>query len=336
MISRIKNVVPFRIKVIVQKIIIKIDSYKAFFYDRKRFNRSSFYLNKNKSKFNLEAEIIFYYHKIEKGLSNINFRYGFGKDAIQNLLTVLEKYKHKHNSESVTFMAGLSVIDEYIKAHENDNIHEQYIQTLREEMGNLSKNLIAGFAGVRVENGLDIIEKSKKDFKTLTLNRFSVRDYDSQPVSDMIVTEAISIAQKTPSVCNRQPWHVRIIKNEYLINELLKLQGGFRGYGNNLTKLILITCNNSYLRDYTERNQGFIDSGMFSMSLIYAFQYLGVATCPLNADMAYKKDLKVRKLLNIPFFENLVMFIAFGNYPDNFKVPKSPREKSENITTWYC
>lgn len=82
--------------------------------------------------------------------------------------------------------------------------------------------------------------------------------------------------------------------------------------------LLVITVNNSYLAGPEERNQGFIDGGMFSMSPIYALTYFGLALCALNAAFTKKSDKLIRNILNISVNENLSMFISVGHYLDSF------------------
>ena len=71
------------------------------------------------------------------------------------------------------------------------------------------------------------------------------------------------------------------------------------------------------------------------MSLIYSLQYLGLATCALNANLSINKDCLIRDLLHIPESHNLIMFIAVGEYEDDFKVPKSTRDDVESRSTFY-
>ncbi|MGB0703909.1 MAG: nitroreductase family protein, partial [Paracoccaceae bacterium] len=43
--------------------------------------------------------------------------------------------------------------------------------------------------------------------------RHSVRHFDTAPISDVLLTNAISVAASAPSGANQQPWHFVIVKN---------------------------------------------------------------------------------------------------------------------------
>ena len=43
--------------------------------------------------------------------------------------------------------------------------------------------------------------------------RHSVRHFDTSPISDVLLTNAISVAASAPSGANQQPWHFVIVKN---------------------------------------------------------------------------------------------------------------------------
>lgn len=337
MISRmkksIKKILPNFLIKIIQLSQRKSQIRKMWKNDYNKFNKSAFKIVKTKNKENLIAEITFHYHSLEKGLSNINFREGFGKRAYTNLIFSLTEYKNKgYDQNVVAYQAGLSVINEYILRHKNTNIDT--VQ-LKETLSELKYGEIKEIGGVYELRADDVIKASKSDFRDLAHNRFSVRDYSDRDVSIEKIESALEIASKTPSVCNRQPWHNYVVRKKDLIDTLLKIQGGFTGHGNNINTLIVVTSNNFYLSDHTERNQGFIDGGMYSMNLIYALQYEGLATCALNADLSLNNEKKICKLLNIPINQNIILFIAVGNYRDDFKVPKSPRDNYKEKTTFF-
>ena len=56
-----------------------------------------------------------------------------------------------------------------------------------------------------------------------------------------------------------------------------------------------------------ERNQGWIDGGMFAMSLIYAFHALGIGTCCLNWAVDSRTDRTLRSVVSMPDHEAVIM-----------------------------
>src|SRR5690625_308218 len=92
MLSLIKKCIPLSIK----NILIRMKRLKQlknnYKEDMNQFIKYSFQFGKEKTKRHYEAELIFFYHKIEKGLSLPSPRVGFGKKSVKYLLTILEDY----------------------------------------------------------------------------------------------------------------------------------------------------------------------------------------------------------------------------------------------------
>ena len=184
----------------------------------------------------------------------------------------------------------------------------------------------ASIGGVFTYSKERIIKHSGTGFDGLAMNRYSVRDFGEEKVPMKAISDSIETAMKTPSVSNRQAWNVRIIRNKTLLKEVLKLQGGLKGHGKNMDSLLVVTSDYTGLGDAGEYKQGHIDSGLFSMSLLYALTDKGLATCPLNADVHPLEDNLIREKLDIKDEESLTMFIAVGSYPETMLIPKSQRD----------
>lgn len=164
------------------------------------------------------------------------------------------------------------------------------------------------------------------------LTRHSIRDYGREKIEDKRVFEAIEIATKSPSACNRQPWKVYYVKSKDIIENILDIQGGFTGHGKNIQGLLLITSDNSYYGGPHERNQNFVDGGIFVASLIYALTANQIATCPLHADLHGEQLGKIKSKLSIKKGEDLISFIAFGSFPESGKYANSPRDSYSDIS----
>lgn len=115
----------------------------------------------------------------------------------------------------------------------------------------------------------------------------------------------------------------------------LKIQGGFNGYGMPPV-LLLITSDIRAFMNNGERNEPFVDGGLFSMSLLYALEAYGLAACPLNAMFSLSQDRQTRALLHIPDYELPVIYrgrqlprIRTGLPLD---VTRSENHRQENLT----
>ncbi|WP_231123895.1 nitroreductase [Nocardioides sambongensis] len=54
------------------------------------------------------------------------------------------------------------------------------------------------------------------DFGTLMEQRWSCRAFRPEPLEDELVTEILTVAQRTPSWCNTQPWQVHLLGGDAL------------------------------------------------------------------------------------------------------------------------
>lgn len=304
--------------------------------DRRRFYNYTAHGKYISNSGNINSQLMYFTHQIEKGLSRKDFRMGFGRQVIINLVDTLLIGRDNSEIRNGMFYANaLSALKAYEEKHKYllDETNVPNFDVIPEKILEEIKNS-GDYAGVLKISSLSKKNNNTIDFKTLALNRYSIRDFKEEKVSLEKIESAIEISMKTPTVCNRQPARVKIIEDKEKIQKLLILQGGFNGY-KNPDKLILVTSElSSYLRT-PERNQGFVDGGLFSMSLMYALEYEEIASCPLSTNVSEEKAEKIREILNIPASEVLIMFIACGIMEDVVLAPKSHRLQGKDITTKY-
>lgn len=330
--NKFKKYFPKKFVKILRGTQAKINGQSLFRYDKKRFIE---HYSKNSNSTNRDqtnAKIIFYTHAIEKGLSHDEIRYGFGKNALIELGRNLNIYDTRNfDKTSKAYIGALSVVKDYMNIHENAGHETSYLSkifgTRLREMSTCNSN-ISGSMIIKKE---DKSENSLKNFEELFINRYSVRTYSSAPVDINRIHKAIEISTKTPSVCNRQSTRLHVITNQELIKKILEIQGGVNGYQTPPILIALTSDINSFIA-LTERNQMFIDGGLFSMALLLALEFEGLAACPLNAMFNKKRDKLIRNLLQIKPSENIIMFITVGNFKDKNNVAKSFRLSGGEIT----
>lgn len=168
-------------------------------------------------------------------------------------------------------------------------------------------------------------------FRTLAQARRSVRDFRSDCVEEAVLLDAISIAQLSPSACNRQPWFVYLINDKTVQKNILKYQNGNRGFGHLSPHLAVITAEEECFFDASERHEPYIDGGLFAMSFALALSSHGVGSCCLNWCVAPSHDRAVHSILNIPLSKRIVMLMAIGYASDDCVVPRSPRRAIEDV-----
>lgn len=324
-----------KIKKSIKKYVAPVRLFWGYVYDFRRYKKYSFDFNhRNPSKDNLRSEITFQYHAIEKGLSHNNIRFGFGKAKIDRLFQLITDWENQNFSkEDRRFLAGIAVLDKYIKVHEKANYD---VSEINDKLKHFSKYIIGkDICGGAIElNKEEFIKLSSERFDSFSLSRKSIRNYGKEIISKEKIIDAVNLATHYPSVCNRQAVKVHIITNVEKAKDCLKLQNGIQGMADNLSGVIIVTSDNQYFGNLNERNQSFIDGGIFTMNLLYALTYKNIASCTLNANLNTKNMDQMRKLFNIPDSENIIDFISYGSYPDICKFPVSNRDNANDIITF--
>lgn len=162
-------------------------------------------------------------------------------------------------------------------------------------------------------------------------SRYSLREFRKGAVDEALIKRAVKLAMKTPSVCNRHAWHVYHSSDPLKIKTALKYQNGNRPFGDKVPNLMIVTTDLKAFFSGWEHYQHWIDGGLFSMSLMYAFHSLGLASCPLNWSQTPKADKAFRKAIKIKPNHTVIMMMAIG-YPDEENtVCSSSRRPLEEI-----
>tara|TARA_B110001469_G_scaffold86121_1_gene81544 strand:+ start:1479 stop:1991 length:513 start_codon:yes stop_codon:yes gene_type:complete len=159
----------------------------------------------------------------------------------------------------------------------------------------------------------------------------SVRKYSNKDIDNELLQKCINNAlYGTPTVCNRPINKVYVIKNYDMRKKLLSYQNGNRGFGINAPVILIITTCLQNFQDSTERRTPYIGGGMFAQSLVYTLHAEGLATCCLNWDVDYKKDIEVRKILDLEN-ETIIMYMSVGHYADEYEVAISDKPDLKDV-----
>jgi len=156
------------------------------------------------------------------------------------------------------------------------------------------------------------------------LSRHSVRNFVPEPPSADILAEATRLALSSPSVCNRQPWFVRYYAGAE-VTEILRHQNGNRGFSTNVPTLALVSVDVELFGGSIERNQAWIEGGIFSSSLVWAFHALGLESCMLNLSMTTRSADALRRAAGMSDSELPIMMIAIGSAAPGHRRARSSR-----------
>ncbi|MGB4415531.1 MAG: nitroreductase family protein [Paludibacter sp.] len=282
---------------------------------------------------NLISRIIRNYHVIEKGLTMPEARLGFGRNNLITLVMDCLKYIQKYGKEDEQIIHAIGVILEYELFHHQkkfklDNEIVYYIETIRNNIEN-----IAVCSQVETTKN-EYFKYSNCSFPEFANSRSSIRNYSKEEIPTERIINALELARNTPSACNRQCWRTYIYSDKTEICNILEIQGGNRGFGHLTNKLIVIAAEVGVFSNIAERNEAYIDGGIYAMNLLYAIHYQRIAGCILNCSNTIEKDIKLRKICKIKDSEVFIAMIACGIPPETFYVASSKRynlEKTNKI-----
>lgn len=327
--DRIKKLIPHPLKRVLARLAspMRESAFSAAALDARRFNQHS-QLSVSSTSFPAsaaKADLLRKMHSLEKGLALPNPVPGFGVAKARDLIQVAEKYRDRHD-EDWHFRTCVSVLQEYAEFQaQHGNVYPELDEFL------------AKYASSEPGGTITINRASKSeepeffDFGAFARSRHSVRIFAPQPVDEALILEAIDIARKTPSVCNRSSGRVYLTMDRANIDAALEIQSGARGFSHTVPCLLIVASDLSTFYKVGERNQPFIDGGLFAMTLVYALHGLGLGACMLNWSKTPAQDKKLRKVFQIENAHNIIMMVAVGHMPEEVRVALSPRAGVESF-----
>lgn len=258
----------------------------------------------------LEGQITKDYHRIEKGLA-LNFpKRPFGADAEERLSLAFASHDSGRDNSAYKNYA-----DDALQALNSWNQGGEIADLVSPRGDSIPRTHIT--PGV-----LDGFFKSRR----------SVRAFDkSREIDENLISRAVSLAGNSPSVCNRQTWKAHYYSGSEDVARILKHQSGNRGFGSDASGVIIITSDVRLFSGSGERNQRWVDGGLFAMSVVWALHGLGVATCMLNWSKGNAASDALRAEAALDINEDVIVLIAVGHPVPNYRVARSERRPLSEI-----
>ena len=301
-------------------------------YDLRRYFAYAASANFRLNDAQLQARLFQKAHSIEKGLSLPEIRPGFGVNALSELRLLMEEYRErKLDAGHASILKAENAIACYV------DFHAAIGQPLPAGLSWLGEFRSPAFdsrsGGVQHLSREQVQLAAQGDFASLVSARRSIRTFSAAPVDGGLVDRAVGLALRSPSVCNRQSARTYHVTDAALISAIVDVQGGSRGFASEIGNVLIVTAHLGAFRGARERNQCWIDGGLFAMSLLYALSYVGLGSCPLNWSADARQDRRLRQLLDIRAEDSIIMLIAFGEMHDAFAVATSPRISVDECLT---
>ncbi|MGS2764946.1 nitroreductase family protein [Sinomicrobium sp. M5D2P9] len=331
-------------KILGEKLYIELTTPLAYIRDLKSLH-TNFYVDKKlyKKHSNVfkvdnfekkEANIILYYHSIEKGFLFKNPKHRFAKEKIIRLHKYLKDKEVIKNINLSQIRTGYSVVCRYYEFHKEKDIEIESYFSEKDYLfykGILSNYYSQNFNGIKKFTFDEFYSDIDSNFLDFSNSRRSVRDFTGELIDEQQIKAAVTLALNSPSVCNRQSAKVHLLQDKVKIDEILKIQAGFRGYSENVKQLLVLTADRNYFYTVGERNQLYIDGGIFLMNLLYALHFYKIANCPANWGKTVKDDRLARKVIDLKENEKIICLIPIGKAVDDIRVCLSERRTIDEV-----
>ncbi len=201
--------------------------------------------------------------------------------------------------------------------------------------------------------------KNSEEFKNFMLKRKSIRHFSSQPVSEEIIKNILSVANSAPSGANKQPWSFCVIQNKKLkkqireaaeheeelsyngrmpvewLSDLAPLQTSWKKPFLEIAPCLIAVFKKSYEIDVDgkKRNNYYVleSTGIATGFLIAAIHEAGLVTLthtpsPMNF---------LSKILNRPENEKPFLLLPVGHPASECWVPEIKKKSIQEVCFFY-
>ncbi len=300
------------------------------FYDYRRYATTSFAI-RSSGREHRRAIIRILTHYIEGGMSFPDVRLGYGQEKIQSIVSKVQSYVADFGADETVEWA-VSTLQDYVEFHRaKDAVPpeiERALAKLQEQLGMKARKTVGG---AELVTASDIRAATDFDFEGFLKNRHSVRQYAPGPIDDETIRRAVANAQQSPNVCNRQTCRVYALNRRDDVQRVLDYQAGNAGFRQEIETVFVITSNMSHLNLIGERYQGWIDGGIFAMTLALSLHAEGLGACFLNWSVEMEQDRALRQCIGIPDNEIVITMMSAGHLKEEFRVPVSQRKPLDDV-----
>jgi len=306
--------------------------FREYMYDMYMYVRHSGhspFSPRNKRNF---YKIVIDVHTVEKGLSLKDCRPLFGQPRIKSLMQSLEKYDQTESE--FPFEMATGALAAYVSFHRNHGFSDPFIEQVERFVVSVTQKF-----GIRQTGGVkeitDIYQPPRTAAEFLE-SRASCRMMLADTLSKEQIGKLVELAQKTPSQCNRQATKIHVYQDRALIESLLDLQAGARGFSERIGNLLVVTSEITAWMGINQRNQMYVDGGIFVMGILASAHALGLAACPLNLATTSVTEQKIKRLGKIPAAERLITMIAIGHVDQGpVYAAQSPRRNLNELMRFH-
>lgn len=310
----------------------KYNLRKAYHSDYEEYEHWQYHNPDVKTQNAMEAKILRQTHVIEKGMSLSHPREKFGVQKALELLEFIDEFVEcgYKIEDSIPVLNAIGVLKAYLAYHEEHGFKPENVLKKFEKY--LKYLLEKEKYGIIEVSKAELKKEAQGAFPEFFMSRHSVRQFSEQTIDVSDIEKAVKLAMKAPSACNRQSCKAYFYRDKEVNKRLGELIAGNTGFDGEVQNYIVITSDMSAFYDLFERNQVYVDGGIFTMALVEALHYYGIASCILQNGEYKERNLKFKEICkNIPENEKIILFIAIGYYKDHFTYAVSHRKNLDNV-----
>lgn len=314
----------------------EIDLVGEYLRDWLKFRKNSGFSGRRLDGDILLSNIMIDYHRLEKGFSLREPRPGFGRDVYLRLIKDVDAYLGMFPINDV-IRDAIETLEYYNQKQRIQGALPEdlkRIYTLLLSKHNIASSSLIGKATEEVHKE-QVTKAVGIDYERFLGSRHSVRDFSDEEVDLDLIAKAIDLAKNAPSVCNRQAWFVHVLMDPSKVQRVLEIQRGALSFKNTVKVLLVLTTNQKRFVSAGERNQQWVDGGIFLMSLTLAIHSLGLGGCCLNWCGGRRMDRALSKEIGLKGHEAIIAAFAVGHLPEKLCVAKASKLATSELFKVY-
>lgn len=261
-------------------------------------------------------------HRLEKGLLIQNPKPMWGWEKAEKMVMLL-----KNNNDTFSTTTAKAVLSAYLAAKSKSQYQEDRDKCAdflnKTGFQPISFDKIGGSISVEKTN---FSQEELSTIEKLFNTRHSCREFSDKHVSKEDISEAVNLALRCPSACNRQPFRVYAIEPSKLEQKLgHKLQ-----YSGDRT---LVITGDVRAFQSSEMFDWIVSPAIFAGYLTLSLHSLCIGSCVVRKDLLVDADYNkaIRAITGMSESERIILELFIGYYKDEYISPASNRNDANGI-----
>lgn len=279
------------------------------------------------SKRNETLDALLLCHALEKGMGMKDARAGFGQEKCKRLIGELEALAAKGQTATYEFQESVAVLGAYFEFQTQNGVDLDALRSQAEPLLAYCEGSVTG--GFQMHEEKDFLVGETIDFPTFVATKRSLRLCSDAPINESDFIEAIDLAKRAPSACNREPWKVHYSldkqKSAQIADALPK-----QGFLKDIPYYCVVTADRS-LFNRSELFQWFVNGGIFLSYFTLALHYKGIGSCIFEYNLFSQSAKSLRTIARIHDSEEIIAVVGYGKYPTRAKCICADRRPSSQI-----